>query len=165
MYKAQAGDHNYDIDITNEGISIEGEILDWDISKIDENYFHIIHNNKSYKAEILNIDYDTKSVSLKLNGTKIDIEVKDKMDILLEKLGMDQANSQKINDVKAPMPGLILDIPIQEGDEVKEGDVIMILEAMKMENVLKAAGDGKVKEVKVKKGDSVEKNQILIQFD
>ena len=62
------------------------------------------------------------------------------------------------------MPGLILDLKVKPGDEVKKGDIVLILEAMKMENIIKSPGDGLVKSVKVKLKDSVEKNQILIQF-
>jgi biotin carboxyl carrier protein len=73
-----------------------------------------------------------------------------------------QNNSAK--EIKAPMPGLIFDIKVKEGDEVKKGDPVLILEAMKMENILKSPGDGTVKKIKIKKGESVEKNQVLIQF-
>ena len=62
------------------------------------------------------------------------------------------------------MPGLIIDLKVKTGDTVKAGDSLLILEAMKMENMLKSPGDGVVKNVKVKKGDAVEKNQVLIEF-
>ena len=73
------------------------------------------------------------------------------------------ANST-IAEVKAPMPGLILDVLAKPGQEVKKGDQLMILEAMKMENVLKAQGEGVISGIEVAKGDSVEKNQVLIKF-
>lgn len=92
------------------------------------------------------------------------LQLKDKNDMLLEKLGMNVASLSALKDIKAPMPGLILDLKVKEGDEVKKGDVVLILEAMKMENIIKAPGDGKVKSVKVNLKDSVEKNQVLIQF-
>jgi biotin carboxyl carrier protein len=79
-------------------------------------------------------------------------------------MGMTNTSSVKVNNVKAPMPGLIISLKVADGDEVKQGDPLLILEAMKMENILKSPGDGKVKSVKVKMGDSVEKNQILIEF-
>jgi biotin carboxyl carrier protein len=77
---------------------------------------------------------------------------------------MNNLNSQAAKEIKAPMPGLIFDIKVKEGDEVKKGDAVLILEAMKMENILKSPGDGTVKSIKIKKGQSVEKNQVLIQF-
>ena len=77
---------------------------------------------------------------------------------------MSDANASKVKDVKAPMPGLILDIKVRPGQEVKKGDPILILEAMKMENILKSPGDGVVKEIKVQTRQNVEKNQVLILF-
>ncbi len=77
---------------------------------------------------------------------------------------MDSLNSSKVNEVKAPMPGLVLDIRVSEGDEVKKGDPILVLEAMKMENIIKSPTDGVIKKINVKKGLAVEKNQVLINF-
>jgi len=89
---------------------------------------------------------------------------------------MNSAGGNKLNVIKAPMPGLIVDLKIQVGDNVKQGDAVLILEAMKMENILKSPGEGVVKNLikspgegvvknlNVKKGDSVEKGQVLIEF-
>jgi biotin carboxyl carrier protein len=79
-------------------------------------------------------------------------------------MGMSSATANKVNNIKAPMPGLIINLKVAEGDTVKAGDQLLILEAMKMENILKSPGDGVIKKIKVKKGDSVEKNQVLIEF-
>lgn len=164
MYQANIKDKTLEVVNDNGNITINGEDFVWDISQINSNNFHIIQNNQAYTAEILSIDKSEKLVTLKLNGKKVIVELKDKLDLLLEKLGMDNLVSAQVNDIKAPMPGLIFEISIKEGDEVKKGDPIMILEAMKMENVLKSPGDGIVKAIKVKKGDSVEKNQVLVLF-
>jgi biotin carboxyl carrier protein len=77
---------------------------------------------------------------------------------------MNTAVGSKINTIKAPMPGLIIDLKVQAGSTVKAGDPLLILEAMKMENIIKSSGEGIVKSVKVKKGDSVEKGEVLIEF-
>lgn len=164
MYKAKINKNNYEVKFEKSEAFLNDSPFDWDMSQIGERTYHIISNHKSYRAEVINVDAQTKSVAMKINGKKVEIELKDKFDLLLEKLGMDVTASAKVNDVKAPMPGLILEIQIKEGDEVKKGDAIMILEAMKMENVLKSPGDGVVKSIKVKKGDSVEKNQVLVLF-
>ena len=66
--------------------------------------------------------------------------------------------------VLLPMPGMVLNVLVKEGDAVKKGDELLVLEAMKMENNIKAPGDGIVSEISVKSGDKVEKNQILIRF-
>ncbi len=97
-------------------------------------------------------------------GGHIQSNLKDKFDLLLEKMGLNSAVAGKIITVKAPMPGLIIDLRVKAGDTVSTGDPLIILEAMKMENIIKATGDGTVASVKVKQGDSVEKNQVLIEF-
>jgi biotin carboxyl carrier protein len=91
--------------------------------------------------------------------------VKDKFDELLEQLGMDASSSGKVSEIKAPMPGLVLDVMVAAGDEIKEDQPLLILEAMKMENVIKSPSDNTVKKVSINKGDSVEKNEILIEFN
>lgn len=164
MYKAHIKDQSFQVSIENDEVKVNDALLNWDIEKIDDRNFHIIKDHQCYRTEVISIDALTKTVLLKINGKQIEVVLRDKLDLLLEKLGIDVTASSKVNEVKAPMPGLILEIQINEGDEVKEGDIIMILEAMKMENVLKSPGDGIVKAIKVKKGDSVEKNQVLVQF-
>jgi biotin carboxyl carrier protein len=80
-------------------------------------------------------------------------------------MGFEVGAVKKVNDIKAPMPGLILEIKINIGQEVKENDVLLILEAMKMENVLTSPRDGVIKSISVKKGDAVDKNHLLIVFE
>jgi len=164
MYKALVNDTSLDIAFDGEEVRINEEIFEWDMVKISDQSYHIIHNNLSYRAELISVDIETKSITLKINGKKYSVEIKDKLDLLLERLGMDKLASAEITDIKAPMPGLVLDILVSEGDEVKKGDQVMVLEAMKMENVLKSPGDGTVKSIKVKKGDGVEKNEVMILF-
>ena len=78
---------------------------------------------------------------------------------------MSSTASAKLNNLKAPMPGLIYEMKVKIGDEVKKGDVLLILVAMKMENAIKAAGDGIVKSIKTNTGDSVEKGQLIMEFE
>ena len=80
-------------------------------------------------------------------------------------MGIHNTSKSKVNQIKAPMPGLIWEIKVQVGDVVKSGDVVLILVAMKMENALKSSGEGIVKNIKISQGESVEKNQILIEFE
>jgi biotin carboxyl carrier protein len=155
MYKATVADKTFDI---------VPDQINWDLVEFAPNCFHIIYNNKSYRAEIVKADPQTKTFIIKVNGSVQTVTIKDKFDLLLEKMGMSEATASKINNVKAPMPGLIIDLKIKVGDTVNAGDPLLILEAMKMENVLKSPGAGTIKSIKIKKGDSVEKGQILIEF-
>lgn len=145
-------------------ILINNQEVLFDISQLSTSLFHLIKDNKSYNVEIVKVDYSSKVFKIKVNNIVFDVDAKDELDLLLDKMGLSAANASKIDSIKAPMPGLIFDIKVTEGQEVKKGDPVMILEAMKMENVLKSPGDGIVKAIKVNKGDKVEKNQVLIQF-
>jgi biotin carboxyl carrier protein len=164
MLKAIVNRKSYEVIQENGNISIDGIPLDWDIVKISSNGFHILYKSKSYTAELIKHDTSTKTMWLKINGQVHMVELKDRYDLLLEKMGMNGSVSEKVNHVKAPMPGLIVQVNVATGDKVKTGDPLLVLEAMKMENMIKASGDSEVKNIKVKKGDSVEKGQVLIEF-
>lgn len=154
----------FEVEQSADGLLVDGKPFNWDIVQLTDGYFHILYNNKSYKAEVVNSDRATKTFTLKINNHIQMVEVKDKFDQLLEKLGMSATAGNKVNTIKAPMPGLIIDVKIKAGDTVNMNDPLLILEAMKMENVLKSPGEGIVKSVTIKKGDKVEKNQVLIEF-
>jgi biotin carboxyl carrier protein len=164
MHKASVNKKTFEIDQHDQSITVNGEAFQWDINKVSDGYFHILYENKSYRAEVVKTDAVAKTISLKINGRNYSVELKDKFDLLLEKMGMNQSAVHKVNSIKAPMPGLIIDLKIKTGDTVKQGEPLLILEAMKMENILKSPGEGVIKNVKVKKGDNVEKGQILIEF-
>jgi biotin carboxyl carrier protein len=164
VYKVTVNGKGFEITPQDDGFVVNGQPLKWDQVKIADGYFHILIQNKSYRAEVVNVDPVSKTVTLKINGHPYTVEVKDKFDLLLEKLGMNAAAGSKVNNIKAPMPGLIIDLKVQAGSSVKAGEPLLILEAMKMENIIKSPGAGTVSNVKVKKGDSVEKGQVLIEF-
>jgi len=152
------------ITIQPSGITLNEEPYTWDLSALSEGIFHVLKDDRSFSVEVLSIDASTKSVQLKINGQIHDVQVKDRFDLLLEKMGMSNAAASKVNNIKAPMPGLIVGISLEVGATVSKGDTVLILEAMKMENVIKAPGDGTVRSINVQKGDRVEKGQVLIEF-
>jgi biotin carboxyl carrier protein len=143
---------------------IDDKEFSWDVIEVKEGSFHVIKDQRSYSVEVIKADTTEKSFIISVNGNKYQLSVKDKFDELLKTLGMDNLNASKVNEIKAPMPGLVLDIRVEEGQEVKKGDPILVLEAMKMENILKSPTDGVIKKINVKKGLAVEKNQVLINF-
>ena len=165
MLKATVNTQTFDIQSDKAEITVNAQPFNWDMVEIKDGNFHILYNNHSFNAEVLEADYQTKSFLIKINNSKYSIAVKDRFDILLDQMGMSNANAAKVNDLKAPMPGLIVDIKVQVGDTVKKGGIILILEAMKMENVLKATGDGIVKNIKISPKQNVEKNQVMIEFE
>jgi biotin carboxyl carrier protein len=166
MLKVKVNNNNERIiELENEKSgSIDGKPFSWDVTEVKNGSFHIIKDNRSYSVEVVKADVNEKSFLVLVNGNKYQMTVKDKFDELLKSLGLDNMKSNKVNEIKAPMPGLVLDIRVSEGTEVKKGDPILVLEAMKMENILKSPTDGVVKKINVKKGVAVEKNQVLINF-
>jgi len=164
MYKATVNKKEFEIINRGDKIMIDGTVIEWDLAKISNEYFHILIKNESYRAEIIKADPITKSFIIKVKGKVYAVELKDKFDLLLDKMGLNNGSTGRANNVKAPMPGLIVDLRVKEGDKVKPGDALLILEAKKMENMIKASAESIVKSVKVMKGDSVEKNQVLIEF-
>lgn len=152
-------DDNFDWEMSTQ------QMNDLDIIQINKDTFHIIKDNISYKATVLQTDFAKKSFLISINGTEHEIKVADSYDMLVKKMGLNVAASTKMNDLKAPMPGLVLDILAEAGQAFEKGDPLLILEAMKMENIIKATGEGTVKSISVKKGDAVDKGQILLELE
>ncbi|MBL4592240.1 MAG: acetyl-CoA carboxylase biotin carboxyl carrier protein subunit [Flavobacteriales bacterium] len=148
----------------NAGL-LNGEKFSWDVIKVKENIYHIIKDNQSYNLEVLSISTEEKSFFIKVDGINYRFNAKDKYDELLHSLGMDNLTSTKVSDLKAPMPGLVLEISVEGGQQVSKGDALLILEAMKMENVIKSPTDGVIKSISVNKGETVEKNQLILNFE
>lgn len=139
--------------------------VEFDQIRLGNGAFHVIKNNRSFRAQIVSTHADEKRVTILVNNVKYEVKLQDKYDELLKALGMEAGSSKKLKEVKAPMPGLVLDVRVKAGDSVKKGDGLLVLQAMKMENVISSPGDGVVKSIVVKNGDAVEKNQVLINFE
>jgi biotin carboxyl carrier protein len=141
------------------------EASELDVLQKGANSFHILKNQKAYHAEIVSVDYLNKIFTFKINGTIHTATIGDRYDRLVKSMGLSKAGAAKMNEIKAPMPGLVLEVSVVVGQAVQKGDKVLILEAMKMENVLKAAGDGVVKAIRVSKGTPVEKGTVLIEME
>lgn len=166
MYRIKVNDEEA-LEVKGEGavFSLNDEAFPLDIVKLSDVHYHLIHRNKNYNLLIESFDAKAKAIRLNINGRIYETEASDKYDLLLDKLGIDLPGAGAVEDLKAPMPGLVIDIPVENGQEVKKGDPLLVLEAMKMENVMKAEADAVVKVVNVEKGQAVEKNQLLVSFE
>jgi biotin carboxyl carrier protein len=156
-------EHEIELENGSSG-TLDREKFKFDTILVKSGSFHVLKDNRSYNIEVVKSDPENKSFVLQVNGNIFRLQVKDKYDELLKSLGLDSLNNKKINELKAPMPGLVLDIVVTEGVAVKKGDPLLVLEAMKMENILKSPADLIIKKIAVKKGVAVEKNQVLIFF-
>lgn len=156
--------YSFEIEAEQQVLKVDGAELKIDITDLSGGHAHILYQNRSYKIELVSEDRAEKTSVIKVNGALYKVAIEDQYDLLLKQLGFDNTKSNKMLEIKAPMPGLVLNVMVEEGQEVNKGDNLLVLEAMKMENIIKSPSSGIVKKIRVNKGDKVEKNEILIQF-
>lgn len=157
---------NYEVTIGNLSTPLSTDDLDkGDLIRLGDNQYNYLSDHKSHTAEILNIDVESKTVELKLNGKFISCSISDELDMMIKTMKLGSSKKGKSKNLISNMPGLVLSIQVQEGQAVVAGDALMILEAMKMENVLKASADGIVKSINCAEKDAVDKGQLLIEIE
>lgn len=168
MIRCTVNGHPYNVTLEKDQ-TFKGEVnkkkFILDIVECAPGSYHIIRGTRSFRATVADIDFDSKSFLFRINGNNIRLKVDNEINDLLQKLGFTSLSRQSINELRAPMPGLVVDVAVKETQEVKKGDTLVVLEAMKMENVLKAASGGVVKKIHVKKGSKVEKNEVIIVIE
>tara|TARA_B100001093_G_scaffold122138_1_gene114888 strand:- start:3220 stop:3723 length:504 start_codon:yes stop_codon:yes gene_type:complete len=167
MYKAKVAEQTFEFEFSDEKAlegTLNGEAFKMDTAQQDDVH-HVLYKHGSYKVKMVHFDKENKTCVIQVNSNEYVVTLEDRFDALLHQLGMDNINNQKVNELKAPMPGLVLSIMVQPGDSIVKGDGLMVLEAMKMENIIRTPADGIVKSLEVEKSDAVEKNQVLIKFE
>ncbi|HRP90027.1 MAG TPA: acetyl-CoA carboxylase biotin carboxyl carrier protein subunit [Edaphocola sp.] len=153
-----------ELSLENNEIKINGNPLNWDMQALPNGSFSIIAENKSYVVFVEEVDRSKKTMTFRINNNNYTVKIQEPIDLLLAKMGFDISKTQKVEPVKAPMPGLILKVLVEEGQTIKKGEPVLILEAMKMENVFKATSDAIVKAIRVKEQQAVEKGEVLIEL-
>ncbi len=149
---------------------LEYQLNSEDLSSLDTlaispTSYHILVDNKPFTAEIIEANFHKKKYEVRVNSNRYSIAIEDDLDHLIDQMGFALSSSRNISSVEAPMPGLILEINVKIGQEVKEDDPLLILEAMKMENVITSPRDGTIKSIQVSQGDAVDKNNLLVEFE
>lgn len=136
-----------------------------DAVSVENNKFHILRQNLPYQVEIVHADFNQKKYTVKVNNNTYSVAISNALDQLIQDMGFDVGTTKHINAIKAPMPGLIIEINVTVGQTVKENENLVILSAMKMENSFLSPRDGVIKSIAVSVGDAVEKGQLLIEFE
>ena len=144
-----------------ETVGSDGAVLKWD----DGKFFTLEFSGTTFFGEILEEKTESNFLKLKINHRVFEIKKKGELDELIAAMGLDKPKVKKLKELQAPMPGRIVNVAVNIGDELQVGDEILSLEAMKMENVLKAEGVGVVKEININNDDIVEKGAVLIEFE
>ncbi len=167
MAKANVnGKATHDVVIEGGHLSIDGVRARFEHAFLDDDRLELTHADGRTRTEVECIDVDAAlgKATLRIKGVVYEVELKSDFDLLLEKLGMGKGSTARLGSLKAPMPGMVLDVMAQVGDTVVKDQPLIILEAMKMENVIKSPRDGQISRVGVVKGTAVEKNALLVEF-
>jgi len=166
MLQLTVNDKNtFSITQTDGRMLVDNAPVEWDASMQPNGLVSVLYNGKSFTAIIEQVDHQNKEVSLRINGQVYKTTIKEPIDLLLSNMGLDRSAMQKAEPVKAPMPGMVLKILVTPGQQINKGDGLVVLEAMKMENILKAAATGTVKSIKVSERTAVEKGTVLIELE
>ena len=144
---------------------MDGVQADWDASRQPNGLVSVLYEGKSYTAIVEKVDKAAKEVWLRVDGQLYKTAIKEPIDQLLSNMGLDMKSLKKVEPIKAPMPGLVLKVLVVPGQQINKGDGLIILEAMKMENILKATTTATVKAVKVTERTAVEKGAVLIELE
>ncbi|MCA0349733.1 MAG: acetyl-CoA carboxylase biotin carboxyl carrier protein subunit [Bacteroidetes bacterium] len=143
----------------------EIELKHLDAVRDGKTKFHVLKENQPFQVEIITINFLAKTYTIKVNNNTYEVAISNDLDQLISNLGIERGKTKVVNAIKAPMPGLILEVSVSVGQTVKENEPLLILEAMKMENSFLSPRDGIIKSIAVEKGNAVEKGQLLIEFE
>lgn len=165
MIEAHISGRNYSLtqDPESGQWSIDGKAIAADVQTTSDGGLHMLVDGRSVHVRVE--EGEGKSRIVEVNGHRFEVDLKDHYDRLLDQLGMSRTDDVADQDLKAPMPGKVLEINVAVGQSVAKGDALLILEAMKMENVIKAPADATVLSVHCVQGEAVEKNAVLIAFE
>lgn len=162
-YVTTIDNQEFEIEVVDEHhIRIGERLLQVDFESVSgQPVFSLILDGKSYEAFVYQGDEDWDVL---LRGRQYQVKVEDERERRLKAAGGAGAAEGGEFHLKAPMPGLVVSVQVEEGQEVKKGQVILILESMKMQNELKAPRDGKISRIRVKAGESVEQKQPMLSM-
>jgi len=160
-YHINSGESKFAIDIDREGvIRMEGEVIEADLQKVlDPALYSLLLGNRSFE---LRIEQTEEAYQVQIKGVSIKVTVEDERTKLLAGAKSATAPDSREVVIKSPMPGVIIDLPVQEGDPVQTGQLLVVVESMKMHNEFSAPRAGTVKAVRVRRGDKVVQNTILV---
>ena len=142
---------------------IKGKRLDLCIVENPDGFSYIFWKKRKYQVDIL--EKNQNSYIVMINGVWYSFSIETPISYKRRKFLSKNGSSSKIEMVSAPMPGKILDILVEENTEIKQGEAVVILEAMKMQNEIISHVSGRVKKVNVKQNDSVMKDDVMLEIE
>lgn len=160
-YVTTIGEESFEIEINGENeLFVDGQRMFIDFRSIGgQSIYSLIVDGKSYEALVQPAE---AGLEVLLHGQLFQVIIEDERQRRLRQSTGSSAILQGEFHYKAPMPGLIITVRVREGQEVKKGDRMIVLESMKMQNELSSPSDGTVRNIRIKPGDNVDQNQVLL---
>lgn len=157
------GEDVWDVEVSPDRVVINGREREASLVQVRGNHYSLILDGRSYSLVIQ--DGDDGKVDVQTTRHPFSVHVQDERDLLLERFGLQADVADGLIEVRAPMPGLVVRVMVDEGQRVESGDGLLVLEAMKMENELSAEAPGIIKKIHIATGDAVTKNALLIELE
>lgn len=157
---------NYTITVDTEKFNLKSkDVQALDIIPLKNSQYHLLQDNQSFRIEVVRTDFPNKNITISINGNTYSIQIEDEYDQIVAKMGMQSTQSHQINEVRSPMPGMIIEILASPGQEVNKGTPLIVLSAMKMENIITSPGYGVVKRIRTAINTAVEKGELIIEME
>ncbi len=161
-YRAITGDRSFDVTFEDDHVLVDGEPKPYSFEVLRDGYVSLIVDGQSVPVSVEPMDEGRMRVTIA--GRRTEVQVKDERDLLVDEFGLGDEGAAG-GEVRAPMPGLVLDVLVEEGEEVEADQGLLVLEAMKMENELQAPSGGIIGAVHTVSGEAVEKEALLIEIE
>ena len=142
-----------------------GDLSELEVVQEEDGSFHVLYKGRSHQIEVMEIRDRAKTYEVLIDGNLLEFKIRDPLDQVVNEMGLSDFEHHEVKELEAPMPGLVLEVHVKAGDAVEAGASLLILEAMKMENVIKAPVDAVVAEVLVEPKSAVESGQVLVRFE
>ncbi|HRN80425.1 MAG TPA: acetyl-CoA carboxylase biotin carboxyl carrier protein subunit [Ferruginibacter sp.] len=160
-------DHTFRmVEVNGQPFSLSvADVEDIHIHPIENDWYHFIIDREALRVRWIDYDMNKQMLTIEHDQIRYEIQIKGALEQQIARMGLDKVVEHSVQVIKAPMPGLVLEIAVSEGDVVEKGGKVLVLEAMKMENVITVPVQSIIKKIVVKPGAAVEKGQLLIELE
>lgn len=162
-YEVRIGDRSYTVTVIGHSVEINGKLLDCTLENLGDSTF-VLHVGDRKVPIVLEAGQEGTS-EITIDGHRIEVQVLDSVELLRQRYAGEDEGGPLRDDIRAPMPGLVLEVLVTEGEAVRAGQGLVVLEAMKMENEICSERAGVVRAVHVGPSAAVRKGDILVEID
>jgi acetyl/propionyl-CoA carboxylase alpha subunit len=164
-YFVRVGESEHAVDLDGDTLALDGQSVRGRVEELDGTPVHLVTIGNEVHRVVVRRGVDRGAYELWLDGYRLSVEALDERARVIRDLSRKSATAAGTTKLTAPMPGLIVRVAVREGDDVRAGQGVVVMEAMKMENELRIASAGKVKRIHVDAGSTVERGALLLELE